>query len=57
MSSDLTWNVVRSVLLAPIAWPISLLLDWTLGRDIGNFYSQEELKHLMYAICWLSVAS
>ncbi|KAK9814494.1 hypothetical protein WJX72_006765 [[Myrmecia] bisecta] len=35
------------VLLSPIVWPISLVLDCWLGRDIGNVYSQEELKRLI----------
>ena len=36
------------LLLSPIVWPISKVLDCCLGRDIGTVYSQEELKHLMY---------
>ena len=35
------------ILFAPITFPISLLLDKWLGRDIGTVYSQEELKRLM----------
>ena len=34
-------------LLSPVVWPISVLLDWALGRDIGNVYSREELKRLI----------
>ena len=37
------------LVLSPIVWPISKVLDCCLGRDIGTVYSQEELKHLMYA--------
>ena len=35
------------VIFSPITFPISLLLDKWLGRDIGTVYSQEELKRLM----------
>lgn len=35
------------VLLFPFAWPISKLLDKILGRDLGNFHTQDELKHLV----------
>lgn len=34
-------------LLSPIVWPTSIVLDWMLGRDIGNVYSREELKRLI----------
>jgi len=34
-------------LLSPIVWPISIVLDWMLGKDIGNVYSREELKRLI----------
>ena len=34
-------------LLFPFAWPISKLLDRILGRDLGNFHTQDELKHLV----------
>ena len=39
---------MRRIIFAPITFPISLLLDKWLGRDIGTVYSQEELKRLMY---------
>jgi metal transporter CNNM len=39
-----------SAVLSPIAYPISLVLDCVLGRDIGTVYSQEELKRLMCAL-------
>ena len=35
--------------MSPIAYPISLVLDCVLGRDIGTVYSQEEFKRLMCA--------
>lgn len=38
---------VCRALLSPIVWPISLVLDWMLGRDIGTVYSREELKRLI----------
>ncbi|BDA50022.1 Metal transporter CNNM4 [Coccomyxa sp. Obi] len=42
------WLVhIFTVLLAPIAWPMSLILDWCLGRDIGTVFSQQELKSLI----------
>jgi metal transporter CNNM len=34
-------------LLFPFAWPISKFLDKILGRDLGNFHTQDELKHLV----------
>jgi hypothetical protein len=34
-------------LLAPIAWPLSWLLDKALGREVGTMYSRAELKHLI----------
>ena len=33
--------------LAPIAWPLSWLLDKALGREVGTIYSRAELKHLI----------
>lgn len=30
-----------------LAWPISKVLDWLLGREVGTMYSREELKHLI----------
>ena len=35
------------IFLFPISWPISLLLDWILGREIGTIYSRKELKKLV----------
>ena len=34
-------------LLAPVAWPLSWLLDKALGREVGTIYSRAELKHLI----------
>lgn len=34
-------------LLAPIAWPVSWILDKILGREVGTIYSRAELKHLI----------
>ena len=41
------WGPPCRIILAPIVWPISRILDHCLGRDIGTVYSQEELKRLM----------
>jgi metal transporter CNNM len=35
------------ILMYPIAWPISVLLDKILGRDIGQVYSADELHKLI----------
>ena len=35
------------IFLFPISWPISLILDWILGREIGTIYSRKELKKLV----------
>ena len=40
-------DVQCRALLSPIVWPTSVVLDWMLGRDIGNVYSREELKRLI----------
>ena len=34
-------------LLAPVAWPLSWVLDKILGREVGTIYSRAELKHLI----------
>ena len=34
-------------LMFPIAYPISLLLDMVLGKEVGNMYSADELKHFI----------
>lgn len=41
------WMGCCRALLSPVVWPTSVLLDWILGRDIGNVYSREELKRLI----------
>jgi metal transporter CNNM len=35
------------ILMFPIAFPISLVLDLVLGREIGTIYSRDELKKLL----------
>jgi hypothetical protein len=35
------------ILFFPLTWPVSLVLDWALGQDIGTIYSTEEIKRLM----------
>lgn len=48
IGAHMVWLVwIFIVLLFPIAWPISLLLNAILGREIGPIYSREELKTLM----------
>lgn len=42
------WIVwILLILLFPIAWPISLMLDLLLGHEIGTIYSRKELKKLV----------
>ncbi len=40
-------TTTHSLLFLPVSLPISKMLDWALGRDMGNVFSQEELKRLM----------
>ncbi|MES1912679.1 MAG: hypothetical protein MHM6MM_004914 [Cercozoa sp. M6MM] len=35
------------LLMSPIAWPASWLLDKLLGEELGTIYSNEELRHLI----------
>lgn len=35
------------VLTAPLAWPLSRLLDWILGEEIATTYTRERLKELV----------
>uniref|UniRef100_A0A8D8YKD0 Metal transporter CNNM2 n=1 Tax=Cacopsylla melanoneura TaxID=428564 RepID=A0A8D8YKD0_9HEMI len=37
------------VLTFPLAYPISKILDWVLGEEIGNVYTRERLKELVKA--------
>mmetsp|Transcript_15426 Transcript_15426/g.39285 ORF Transcript_15426/g.39285 Transcript_15426/m.39285 type:complete len:466 (+) Transcript_15426:485-1882(+) len=39
------------IIFYPICWPISKVLDLILGRDIGQVYSKQELKHLISLHC------
>jgi metal transporter CNNM len=41
----LTWFVLVTLYVA--SWPISKVLDWLLGREVGTMYSRDELKHLI----------
>ena len=34
-------------LLFPVAYPISVVLDAVLGKEVGNMYSADELKHFI----------
>lgn len=38
---------VVMVLTFPLAYPISKMLDWILGEEIGNVYTRERLKELV----------
>lgn len=40
-----TWACVGALFF--LAWPISKVLDFLLGREVGTMYSREELKHLI----------
>eukprot|EP01084_Bolivina_argentea_P088728 160204_1 len=43
-----TWIVwIFMILLAPMAWPISYILDWLLGEELGVIYSNKELTKLV----------
>jgi len=33
--------------IAPLAWPISKVLDWVLGDELGLFYTNRELRNLV----------
>lgn len=35
------------VLTSPLSWPVSKVLDWMLGEEIGNVYNRERLKELV----------
>ncbi|GJQ83318.1 hypothetical protein Trydic_g15956 [Trypoxylus dichotomus] len=44
-----TINITKvvMVLTAPLAYPVSKILDWILGEEIGNVYNRERLKELV----------
>lgn len=35
------------VITAPLSWPVSKILDFLLGEEIGNIYNRERLKELV----------
>ena len=39
------------IITAPLSYPISLLLDRILGKEIGNVYNRERLKELI-KVCY-----
>ena len=41
---ELVW-IIRMILL-PVAWPLSKVLDRVLGEELGTIYSKHELKEL-----------
>lgn len=45
MTRYITWACVGALFV--IAWPISKVLDWILGREVGTMYSKEQLKQLI----------
>ena len=48
IGANTIWIVkIFIVMLYVVAWPVSVVLDRVLGRDIGTVYSQEELKKLI----------
>jgi len=48
IGSHTIWIVkIFRVLFFPVCYPLSLLLNYVLGRDIGNVYSLEEIKRLL----------
>lgn len=44
-----TINITKvvMVLTAPLSYPVSKVLDWMLGEEIGNVYNRERLKELV----------
>ncbi|KAJ1521072.1 hypothetical protein ONE63_002778 [Megalurothrips usitatus] len=44
-----TINITKVVmaLTSPLSYPISKLLDWALGEEIGNVYTRERIKELV----------
>ncbi|KRT82583.1 cNMP binding protein [Oryctes borbonicus] len=44
-----TINITKlvMVLTAPLSYPVSKILDWILGEEIGNVYNRERLKELV----------
>lgn len=48
IGSKTIWIVkIFRALFFPFCYPLSLILNWVLGRDIGNVYSLEEIKRLL----------
>ncbi|KAK6021240.1 hypothetical protein OSTOST_13097, partial [Ostertagia ostertagi] len=35
------------IVCAPVAWPLSKLIDYFLGREVREIYSEEKLKTLI----------
>lgn len=40
------------ILTFPLSYPISKLLDFLLGEEIGNVYNRERLKELVKVFYW-----
>eukprot|EP01084_Bolivina_argentea_P088726 160202_1 len=48
VGSKTIWIVwIFMICLAPIAYPISYILDWVLGEELGTIYSNKELSKLV----------
>lgn len=45
MTRFITWACVGALFV--IAYPISKILDWVLGREVGTTYSKEQLKQVI----------
>lgn len=35
------------LVLFVVAWPISIVLDWALGREMGKIFTKKEIEHLI----------
>lgn len=48
-----TIYITKAVMLLtfPLSYPISKVLDWILGEEIGNVYNRERLKELVKVSC------
>ncbi|KAK6736861.1 hypothetical protein RB195_019512 [Necator americanus] len=40
-------TLILFVVCAPVAWPLSKIIDWVLGREVREIFSEEKLKTLI----------